>query len=82
MLAFGVHLISVDENSHLKVWDIKDESLFLELTFDRNVFPISVLMHPSTYLNKILLGSAKGTMQLWNLNQAKMIYSFEGMEFD
>ncbi|ERL92025.1 WD repeat-containing protein 36 isoform X1 [Dendroctonus ponderosae] len=80
MLAFGVHLISIDESSHLKVWDIKGESLFLELTFDRNVFPVSVLMHPSTYLNKILLGSAKGTMQLWNLNQAKLIYSFEGWD--
>lgn len=64
--------------SHLKVWDIKAETVFLELTFDPKVFNISAVMHPSTYVNKILLGSDKGQMQLWNLSKVKMVYTFKG----
>ncbi|KAF5270441.1 hypothetical protein FQR65_LT05629 [Abscondita terminalis] len=77
LLPFGAHLIVVDEDSNLYVWDIKDETLFLELQFG-NDFHITALIHPSTYINKILLGSEKGTMQLWNLNSAKLVYSFKG----
>lgn len=78
MIPFGVHLITIDEMSHLKVWDIKAETVFLELTFDPKVFNISAVMHPSTYVNKILFGSDKGQMQLWNLNKVKMVYTFKG----
>jgi hypothetical protein len=41
--------------------------LYLELDFDASVFDITTIMHPSTYLNKVLLGSKQGTMQLWNI---------------
>jgi U3 small nucleolar RNA-associated protein 21 len=41
--------------------------LYLELEFDASVFDITTIMHPSTYLNKVLLGSKQGTMQLWNI---------------
>ena len=50
--------------------------LYGELHFDLELFPISCAMHPSTYLNKILLGSHRGEMQLWNIHTGKMIYSF------
>ena len=36
----------------------------LELPHD---FRITCLLHPSTYLNKVLLGSQDGRMQLWNI---------------
>ncbi|XP_066252400.1 WD repeat-containing protein 36 [Euwallacea similis] len=78
MTPFGPHLVSIDENNELKVWDIKSETVFLELTFDHSTFNISALMHPSTYINKILLGSDKGQMQLWNLSKAKMVFAFKG----
>lgn len=77
LLPFGVHLIAIDECSNLYVWDIKDETLFLELNFGKD-FNITTVLHPSTYINKILLGSDKGAMQLWNLNSAKLVYSFIG----
>ena len=78
LLPFGPHLISVDENSNLKIWDIKSEDLHLELTFDINKFEVTTLIHPSTYINKILLGSSQGSMQLWNLKSAKLIHVFKG----
>ncbi|XP_067002805.2 WD repeat-containing protein 36 [Anabrus simplex] len=78
LLPFGPHLLSVDEDSVLKVWDIKSEELYLELSFNNDNFQITTIMHPSTYLNKILLGSRQGSMQLWNINSSKLIYTFHG----
>lgn len=78
MFSFGAHLISVDESSVVKIWDIKKETLFMELTFGNNLFNITTLLHPSTYINKILFGSEQGQMQLWNIKNAKLIHTFKG----
>lgn len=80
MIPFGAHLISVDDHNFLKVWNIKDESTFLELTFPEKTFKITTICHPNTYINKVLLGSEQGTLQLWNLNSAKLIYTFKGWD--
>lgn len=78
ILPFGVHLITVDQESNVKIWDIKDESVFLELSFTNKTFQITTILHPSTYINKVLFGSEQGNMQLWNINAAKLIYTFKG----
>ncbi|XP_031556169.1 WD repeat-containing protein 36-like [Actinia tenebrosa] len=78
LYTFGSHLISVDKKSNVKIWVIDTAELYLELNFEPNTFDISCLMHPSTYLNKILLCSKQGTMQLWNIKTNKMIYVFQG----
>lgn len=36
------------------------------------------MLHPSTYLNKILVGSDEGALQLWNVHTMKRIYTFKG----
>ena len=78
LLPFGPHLISVDENSDVKVWDIKSEELILELSFSNSLFKITALMHPNTYMNKILFGSEQGQLQIWNIKVVKSIYTFNG----
>lgn len=78
LLPFGPHLISIDEKSNLKLWNIQSEEVQLELEFSNNSFEITTIMHPFTYLNKILLGSEQGCLQLWNLNTSKLIYTFKG----
>ncbi|XP_076646998.1 WD repeat-containing protein 36 [Halictus rubicundus] len=78
LLPFGPHLISVDEDSNVKVWDIKSEELVVQLNFSNDVFKITTLVHPNTYMNKVLFGSEQGQLQLWNLNVAKSIYIFNG----
>lgn len=35
-------------------------------------------MHPDTYLNKIVLGTREGQIQLWNVATKKLIYTFQG----
>lgn len=98
-MPFGDHVISVDNESILIIWDVQSEgktSLFnvittggkiksgylwwtwtnavlcsaeeyLQLDFDKTVFAISAVLHPHTYMNKILVGSEQGPLQLWNV---------------
>lgn len=77
ILPFGPHLVSIDEAAHLKVWDIKAGIIYLELSFGAH-FTVSAICHPNTYLNKVLLGSSQGSLQLWNLKSAKRVYTFSG----
>ncbi|XP_026474515.1 WD repeat-containing protein 36 [Ctenocephalides felis] len=78
MLPFGPLLLSVDRDNVLKMWDIKTEALHSELSFDSSTFQVSAILHPSTYINKILVGSEQGQMQLWNINTMKLLYTFKG----
>ncbi|MBN3310749.1 WDR36 protein, partial [Amia calva] len=75
---FGDHLISVDRDGVVIVWDVQSEEEYLQITFDKAVFDISAMMHPSTYLNKVLLGSCQGSLQLWNIKSNKLLYTFPG----
>jgi len=79
IMPFGNHIISVDEDSLLKVWDKKNECLFTEIPFQNESFKITAIMHPHTYVNKILLGSEQGTLQLWNVRHGKLIYTFSAL---
>jgi len=51
---------------------------YSEIQFSNASFQVISVMHPSTYLNKILFGSKQGELQLWNIKSNKMIYSFPG----
>ena len=52
--------------------------LYGEIHFNLSSFQITSAVHPSTYLNKILLGSQSGELQLWNIRTNKLIYTFSG----
>ena len=52
--------------------------LYGEIHFDSESFQIMSVVHPSTYLNKLLLGSKQGQLQLWNIRTNKLIYTFAG----
>ncbi|KAF1474268.1 WD repeat-containing protein 36, partial [Pygoscelis antarcticus] len=75
---FGDHVISVDVDNVLIVWNIQSEEEYLQMDFDKATFAVSAVLHPSTYLNKILLGSEQGSLQLWNIRSNKLLYSFPG----
>jgi len=78
LFPFGHKLLSVDSESLLKIWDIKSGVEELELTFSKDKFNISAICHPSTYLDKILLGSEQGALHLWNIKSTKLVYKFKG----
>ena len=63
LLPFGPHLISIDKESQLFVFDIKAESQIIHIEFDKKVFDITTVCHPMTYKDKILLGSSQVNIQ-------------------
>lgn len=77
---FGDHVICVDKDNILIIWDVQSEEEYLQLNFDKNVFAVSAIMHPSTYVNKMLLGSRQGSLQLWNVKSNKLLFTFQGWE--
>jgi hypothetical protein len=42
--------------------------------------PITCLIHPATYLNKVLLGFRSGNLELWNIRTSTLIHSFTSIE--
>lgn len=78
LLPFSHHLISVDIDGCFIVWDINSQEQYLQLKFDPLAFLITAICHPHTYVNKILLGSQQGKLQLWNIKSNKLVYSFDG----
>ena len=85
LLTFGPQLLAIDESNILYLWDIKSQQLQLSLPFgsevedsDNNCAQITTILHPATYINKILLGFSDGHLQLWNILKPKLIYLFNG----
>uniref|UniRef100_A0A673AJH2 WD repeat domain 36 n=1 Tax=Sphaeramia orbicularis TaxID=375764 RepID=A0A673AJH2_9TELE len=78
LLPLGDQLISADSGGDVIVWDVQSGEIYLRLQFDTATFDLSAMMHPSTYLNKVLLGSSQGALQLWNIKTSKLLYTFPG----
>ncbi|KDN39399.1 WD40 repeat-like protein [Tilletiaria anomala UBC 951] len=38
----------------------------------------TAILHPATYLNKVLLGFSDGSLQLWNIRTGQLIHHFDG----
>ena len=54
----------------MRTCELTAESVELELLSEiefSSDFTAITLLHPSTYLNKVLVASREGTMQLWNV---------------
>lgn len=78
LLPLGDQLISADSGGDVIVWDVQGGDIYLQLHFDPATFDLSAMMHPSTYLNKVLLGSSQGALQLWNIKTSKLLFTFPG----
>lgn len=67
ILVFGNQLLALSEDgAKLFTWKTEDGSLQSTIQFEPG-FTATTMLHPATYLNKILVGSSQGTMQLWNI---------------
>ncbi|ORX84248.1 WD40 repeat-like protein [Anaeromyces robustus] len=77
LLTFGSQLLIALYNDNLiQIWNHFTQELYTSLEFNDS-FKVTTILHPSTYLNKILLGSTQGSMQLWNIRTKKLIYQFK-----
>ena len=51
---------------------------YMTTKFNPKSFSVTAIAHPHTYVNKMVLGSQQGALQLWNLRTNKLIYAFKG----
>ncbi|QRW15106.1 U3 small nucleolar RNA-associated protein 21 [Ceratobasidium sp. AG-Ba] len=76
LLLFGSHLICLtSDGAHAIVWDKTTFELQGKITFS-NGFTAAHMLHPATYLNKVLFASSNGSMQLWNIRTATCLHTF------
>ncbi|KAL2478321.1 transducin family protein/WD-40 repeat family protein [Forsythia ovata] len=79
LLLFGENVLSVDAEGNIFIWAFKG--------LDQNLAPIghillenncpSCIMHPDTYLNKVIVGTQEGSLQLWNISTKKKLHEFK-----
>lgn len=76
LLVLGDQLLALGNASTLYIWKINQpDNLEATLPFGSK-FGLTALCHPATYINKIVLGSSDGRLQLWNIAHLKLIYDF------
>ncbi|KAI0691037.1 Utp21-domain-containing protein [Cytidiella melzeri] len=76
IIIFGSQLLALsDDGSRMFVWNTTDGALQPPIQFEPG-FTATTILHPATYLNKILVGSSQGTMQLWNIHTQTCIHKF------
>ncbi|KAF8912114.1 Utp21-domain-containing protein [Gymnopilus junonius] len=71
---FGSQLLALTENGdRMLIWNTSDEELESTISFDPS-FSASSVLHPATYLNKVVVASSQGDMQLWNTKTQTRIH--------
>lgn len=58
--------------------DEEGSIVLMELSLGKGIQP-TVLMHPDTYLNKVLIGFSDGTLSLWNIRSGKLVHQFKSI---
>ncbi|KAL1663266.1 Utp21 specific WD40 associated putative domain-containing protein [Schizophyllum commune] len=77
---FGNQILSLEEGGgRLLVFSTKDGELVRDIEFASG-FTATRLLHPATYLNKVLVASTEGGMELWNIKDGVRIYAFDARE--
>jgi U3 small nucleolar RNA-associated protein 21 len=65
---FGDLILGLCEDNVIRVWNHVSREYHNTLGLDQgSSFTATHLLHPATYLNKILVASQQGSMQLWNI---------------
>ncbi|XP_073271083.1 U3 small nucleolar RNA-associated protein 21 homolog [Primulina huaijiensis] len=81
LFLFGQHILSVDDKSNIFMWpfkEITDENSPVGHISLGTKFSVSCIMHPDTYLNKVILGTQEGSLQLWNISTKNKLHEFKG----
>ncbi|KAK4527659.1 hypothetical protein GAYE_SCF42G5584 [Galdieria yellowstonensis] len=78
LLLFGGVLISVSSaEQRVIVWDLSSHEKLSEF-YVPSGFRVTCIEHPETYLNKMVLASEQGKLQVWNVVTCRMLHEFEG----
>ncbi|KAH8827004.1 Utp21 specific WD40 associated putative domain-containing protein [Flagelloscypha sp. PMI_526] len=73
---FATQLLALTEDGrNLLIWN-KTSGEFEGIIKFNGGFTATLILHPATYINKILVASAEGTMQLWNIQTRTCLHTF------
>ncbi|KLT38876.1 putative WD-repeat protein [Cutaneotrichosporon oleaginosum] len=76
IILFGEQILALKaDGSGLLIWNVASTELDNEITFHSS-FTATTMMHPATYLNKVIVGSQQGELQLWNIRTGSLIHTF------
>lgn len=75
LFLIGNTLLSYDVENTVKIIDVNERSVLGSLDI-LQAASISCVMHPATYLNKILIGYSSGLLELWNIRSRHHVYTF------
>ncbi|TFY79039.1 hypothetical protein EWM64_g4973, partial [Hericium alpestre] len=76
ILAFGSTLLALtSDGRRLLVWNITNLEFQSEMVF-HDGFTATHMLHPATYLNKVLIAGVDGSLQLWNIRTSTCIHKF------
>lgn len=79
LLVLGDLLFSLARDGTLAVWTIGTPTAPLRTITLPSGFTPTCMAHPDTYINKIIIGSTDGRMQLWNFSSGKCIHQFDDL---
>ena len=77
LLRIGDYILTASEDGYLCIWNWYNREIIRTINLGVDFHP-TVLCHPDTYLNKILIGGASGKLQLWNIRTGSLIMNFKG----
>lgn len=78
---FGEYVLSADAKGNVFMWAFRGAEPNSEPVGSISLgdkFTPTCIMHPDTYLNKVIVGSEEGPLQLWNISTKKKLYDFNG----
>lgn len=82
IIAVGDNMLALTESgASILIWSLSKNHLIRELSICRpvadtdDVFEATCILHPSTYVDKVLLGSSQGHLQLYNFRTSTLIYT-------
>ncbi|WFD33760.1 rRNA-processing protein utp21 [Malassezia cuniculi] len=76
VLVFGDYIVSLAvDGRRAFVWSLSTTEIVQTIEFAPS-FTASAIEHPATYLNKIVVASTTGDLQLWNVRTGSLIHAF------
>ncbi|KAJ2374516.1 rRNA-processing protein utp21, partial [Coemansia sp. RSA 2603] len=74
LMHFGDYILAISADNTVVVWNKESREMFTELEFVNESFQVTSIVHPSTYVNKIVVGSAQGAVQVWNVQTRRCLF--------
>lgn len=82
VILFGSQLLALTEGGErMLIWEVSTNEPVLSATIQFDIgFTATSILHPATYLNKVLVASNEGDMQLWNIRTQTCIHKFSNSQ--